>query len=252
MMKAMKLLLVGLVVLTSCNSLEQTNNKLSVDKKRPVKAESNQPSTDKLLDDAYLHYERQEFEESLELFKSIAELSPDNLQAKKGIAFCHARMLNYSEANAQLKEIVKLQEKQNEEIAYVEFSFWLQELVAVTTDTFYSLVPWNYKALGPEYGECINVVDMDDFNGNGYRDIFIENRKYCGGSMGYSEFQAFTYNGSTFNKSESVGYHVSGNFQIAKTDGTSQFIIDSHMPGNENYRIDTFKLVDSELKLVNH
>ncbi|MDA9121095.1 tetratricopeptide repeat protein [Flavobacteriales bacterium] len=205
--------------------------------------------TDKLLDDAYLHYESQEFEESLELFKSIAELSPDNLQAKKGIAFCHARMLNYSEANNRFKQISVIQSKGTEGINYVEFRFWLQELVAVTNDTFYSLVPWDYTTLGTEYGECIDVEQVGDFNGNGYEDVLIENRRSCEGSIGYSEYQAFTFNGNEFEKSESVRHHRS--FHTTDIDGVTHFIIDSHMPGNENYRVDTFKLVNSELKLVN-
>jgi tetratricopeptide (TPR) repeat protein len=234
-------------VLMNCNAIEQKNNDQSAGTQRPVKARPNQTSTDKILEDAYTHYESQEFLDALKLFDRVIEISPDNLEAKKGIAFCHARMLNYSEANRRFRKISAIESNENKAIHYVEFRFWLQELVAVTNDTFYSLVPWDYTTLGPEYGDCINVEQVGDFNGNGYEDVLIENRQSCGGSIGYSEYQAFTFNGNEFEKSESVGYHVSGNFHTTDIHGVIHFVIDSNMPGNENYRVDTLRLLGHEL-----
>lgn len=100
---------------------------------------------------------------------------------------------------------------------------------------------------------CLRIIKKADFNKNGFDDVLIEIITACGGTCFANSFMIFSYDGSSFRKTESIGYDWNG-VEIKIKNSNYLFIIEDNNEGmNTEFpttATGTYQLKDYEWELI--
>jgi hypothetical protein len=122
-----------------------------------------------------------------------------------------------------------------------------RELIAIVNGQSTTLIRYEEQV-------CINVVKVADFNKNGFDDVLVEHVTGCGGNCCGNSYQVFSFDGSKFHSTETVGYDWNG-IEVAETPADFNFIVDTVNEGIGNTemcgdKVETFRLNGYTLELI--
>ncbi|KFC58305.1 hypothetical protein FEM08_29090 [Flavobacterium gilvum] len=127
-------------------------------------------------------------------------------------------------------------------------SYENQELKAIINKKTFTLI--NKKV-----GLCFEIMKIKDFDKDGFEDVLLEIINGCGGNCCGNSYQIFSYNGTSFKKSKTVGYDWDGIDILPSPEGF-KFIIQTVNEGAGNTemcndKIETYQFKNYDFELIN-